>query len=407
MPYKSVEDVPEGVPEAKREQWLKAFNKAWEEGKDLEQEEREKKAKAAADAAIKDTQMADFNSQWIEIFRAGDYGEKGEWTESEIDQVVENFSNGDWRAPAVLGHPEHDSPAMGHVAELKRKGPSLMAKFQQVHPALESMVSEGRYPNRSAAFYTDPQGKGPVLRHVGFLGAVPPEVKGLAPIQFSNTKFISIDFEEETMSKEEQKKTIMEAVREYFGELFGQKKTDGASFSESQVNDIVKKAVTSATAPLIEQNKKLSTQFDELQTTLNASAADAKKAEVTAFIEKLKAAGKWVPAFDVAGIPALLEHAALSGGKVKFGEEGKEKEYSSYEAFCQFLEQVPAIVPTKNITGRVAGKSNVIEFNEAKGIDLDTDSVALMQRAQKIATDRKITYSEALPIAREELRNSA
>lgn len=143
----------------------------------------------------------DFNSQWIEIFRAGNYGEKGNWTASMLGQVVNNFNTGAWKPPAVLGHPEHDSPAMGWVKELREEGGKLLARFENVHPALEAMVAEGRYPNRSAAFYLNPQGNGPVLRHVGFLGAMPPEVKSLAPIRFSGGRFISIEFDEGNMDR--------------------------------------------------------------------------------------------------------------------------------------------------------------------------------------------------------------
>ena len=145
----------------------------------------------------------DFNSQWIEIFRAGDYSDKGNWTSDMLGQVVSNFNSGAWKPPAVLGHPEHDSPAMGWVKELREEGGKLLARFENVHPALESLVAEGRYPNRSAAFYLNPQGNGPVLRHVGFLGAMPPEVKSLAPVQFSEGRFLAIEFQEASSVRSE------------------------------------------------------------------------------------------------------------------------------------------------------------------------------------------------------------
>lgn len=351
-------------------------------------------------------EMADFNSAWVEVFRAGDYGDKGEWTEDDIDTVVKNFSAGAWTPPAVIGHPKTDSPAMGWVKELQRKGKTLLAKFSQVQPELEELVSGGRFPNRSAAFYTDPQGKGPVLRHVGFLGATPPEVKGLAPVRFGDTVFTEFTFQEESpMPDNTDKKSIKEAVAEFFAELFGKKADAPApAFSESQVTDIVSRAVTAATAPLIEANNQLTTQFGELKTQLSSSAADAKKKTVVAFVEKLKAAGRWVPAFDAMGVPALLEHTALSGGTVKFGEAGKEKEFGSYDALCAFLEQLPVIVPKGALTtGAKSHAGNVVKFNEAKGVSVDMQSVALNELAEKIAKDRKISFGEALPIAVQEL----
>ncbi len=153
----------------------------------------------------------DFSNQWVEIFRAGDYGAKGAWTPEDIAAMVRNFDPATWQPPAVFGHPEHDAPAMGWVKELRAEGGRLLARFEKVHPALESSVQEGRYPNRSAAFYLDPEGKGPMLRHVGFLGATPPEIKGLAPIRFSDERFVAIEFQEERMDSVD--RIIAEAMR--------------------------------------------------------------------------------------------------------------------------------------------------------------------------------------------------
>ena len=32
--------------------------------------------------------MSALDRQWIEVFRAGDYGSKGKWTEAELDQLA-------------------------------------------------------------------------------------------------------------------------------------------------------------------------------------------------------------------------------------------------------------------------------------------------------------------------------
>jgi len=146
-----------------------------------------------------------FDSQWGEIFRVGDYGPKGKWTREMLAQAVTNFKAGVWKPPAVLGHPEDDSPAMAWVEELQLDGDVLKARFGQVQPELSAHVQSGRFPNRSAAFYLNPQNNGPVLRHVGFLGAMPPEVKGLAPLRFSDSNFVAIEFK---MGKENSMYTL-------------------------------------------------------------------------------------------------------------------------------------------------------------------------------------------------------
>jgi hypothetical protein len=135
-------------------------------------------------------------SQWLELFRAGDYGGKGKFTDSDLDQVVDNFNPAFHEPPAVIGHPEHNAPAYGWVEALKRSGDVLLGKFKQVDPRFEEMVKAGRFKKRSVSLYST--AKGWMLRHVGFLGAQPPEIKGLANAAFKEDqiRFITLTFGE-------------------------------------------------------------------------------------------------------------------------------------------------------------------------------------------------------------------
>jgi hypothetical protein len=85
-------------------------------------------------------------------------------------------------APAVIGHPEEDQSAHGWVKSLKREGETLLTKLKQISPRLAERIRPGTYKKRSISLYPDLVGKGLYLRHVGFLGAMPPVVKGLADI---------------------------------------------------------------------------------------------------------------------------------------------------------------------------------------------------------------------------------
>jgi hypothetical protein len=138
--------------------------------------------------------------QWLELFRSGDYGDKGDFSNSDLDQIVKNFSPSFHEPPVVIGHPEHDSPAYGWVDALKRSGEKLLGKFKEVDPKFEEMVKSGRFKKRSIALYQT--AKGWMLRHVGFLGAQPPEVKGLANATFSedSIRFVTVTFGESDSS---------------------------------------------------------------------------------------------------------------------------------------------------------------------------------------------------------------
>lgn len=123
---------------------------------------------------------------WVEVFKAGTHvdssGKQCTFTQADLDQMVGNHALG--AAPAVLGHPKHDAPAYAWVGEYKRDGDTLFAKFRDINPAFEKGVLDGAYRNRSVSVYPD-KSCGWRVRHVGWLGAAPPAIDGLAPCEFA------------------------------------------------------------------------------------------------------------------------------------------------------------------------------------------------------------------------------
>lgn len=119
----------------------------------------------------------------FQFFRAGQHrtaaGEALHFSEADLEQIHLAYSQGD-RAPLVIGHPPDDGPAYGEVQEVFRKGATLYA-VARCSQALIDLVKSGAYKHVSAAFFRSPWG----LRHIGFLGAMPPAVKGLPPLQFA------------------------------------------------------------------------------------------------------------------------------------------------------------------------------------------------------------------------------
>lgn len=137
---------------------------------------------------------------WIEVFKAGTHtdasGSTRDWTTDDIDLMVALYNNqsedSKHEAPVVIGHPEDDSPAYGWVEELKRDGDVLLAKLKDLAPEFVEWVQKGLYKKRSISVYSDL-----LLKHVGFLGGVPPAVKGMADPKFKNEKnAIVIEFGE-------------------------------------------------------------------------------------------------------------------------------------------------------------------------------------------------------------------
>ena len=77
----------------------------------------------------------------------------------------------------------------------------MFADFAQVDDDFAELVKKGRYKKVSASFYppnhpSNPQPENWYLRHVGFLGAHPPAVKGLAAINFADDEDGVVSFGE-------------------------------------------------------------------------------------------------------------------------------------------------------------------------------------------------------------------
>ena len=182
---------------------------------------------------------------WIQIFRTGRHtdsaGKTREWTDKDLAEIVSSYDPANHEAPIVIGHPETDSPAYGWVESLKVEGGKLLAKVKDVADEFRDWVSKGLYKKVSIALYPDLS-----LRHVGFLGATPPSVKGLANVHFQEKEGIIIysDFEKGGMKMgnlnvkdpmEEISRRIKEVMRNprSFVDKRGRRFDEGITYSEA------------------------------------------------------------------------------------------------------------------------------------------------------------------------------
>ncbi|POF97677.1 hypothetical protein [Pseudomonas putida] len=129
----------------------------------------------------------------FQIFKAGTHitmkGVTFEFTPQDLQAMADVYQPSLKKAALCLGHPADNLPSYGEVAGLFVKGDRLYA---QAHPNadLVSLVRKGSYGPVSASFHhpTSPENPRPgayYLRHVGFLGAMPPAVKGLVRPEFT------------------------------------------------------------------------------------------------------------------------------------------------------------------------------------------------------------------------------
>ena len=118
---------------------------------------------------------------------------------SQLAQAVTAYDPGLHEAPAVIGHPKDNAPAYAWVKRLSLEDDILKAELTQIDPEFSEMVQMGRFKKISASFYLEDSPHNPkpgklYLRHVGFLGAMPPAVKGLRNPEFSENEKGVVNF---------------------------------------------------------------------------------------------------------------------------------------------------------------------------------------------------------------------
>ena len=367
--------------------------------------------------------------KWIEVFKTGTHtdatGKVKNWTEEDLDEIVKKYDPAGHEAPIVIGHPKDNAPAFGWVEGLKREGKILLAKLKQVVPEFADMVKQGLFKKRSISLYPDS-----TLRHVGFLGAVPPAVKGLSDIAFKEDDgAIAYEFDEwkdrtigdifrrlrewliekfdqdtadrivpdwsiediktpppqeaaqPTLYKEANNMSIKEKIKSIFTkaiddlpEDLGDKPAAGAgaqNYSEADVEKIKKEAEEAG-------KKKAALEYSERE---KAARKENLKKEIKTYCEALSKEGKVIPAWMKMGMQEFME--SLDGEEViEFAENHKE---SRLEWFKKFLEELPKVIEFKEVATRGEIPSKFMEYVE----HLQQEKKVSRAKAIKLAAQEK------------------
>jgi hypothetical protein len=296
---------------------------------------------------------------WIEIFKGGkqiDSNGREHDGDALVDRAVSTFDAARHEPPVVVGHPKDNSPAFGWVQGLKRSGNMLMAKFKDVVPEFEAVARQGLYKKKSASFYPDGR-----LRHVGFLGAAPPAVKGLADLKFEDDAD-SICFESNIELKTQKKEGNAMKFSEFM-EIFkfwkaaeedpdldlsaitvGKKQSaaePSGAFTEADIETAKKEAADA-------ERTKVEAEFAEKKAT---AQREARNQEISTWCEGMVNAGKIAPAWIKAGLPQIFEFLAANDDVIEFGEEKKKSGH--YDWLKNFFEnEMPKLIEFKEIATR-------------------------------------------------------
>lgn len=278
---------------------------------------------------------------WIEIFQGGKQTDSNGAVhdgDAMIDKAIQTFNPSYHEPPLVAGHPKDNAPAYGWVAGLKKAGNSLFAKFSQVVPEFSKACETGLFKKRSASFYPDGR-----LRHVGFLGAMPPAVKGLKDLAFSDDdQAVTFEFEDamnnyiKTKKEEEHMKfaefleafkfwkTIKDDPDANFPDVSGTNKGQ-KTFSEADIERAKQDAVNA-------EREKLVAEFAEK--AREAKRNESRK-EILTFCDGLVASGKIPPSWIDFGLSEFMQNLD-SEKEASFSEKGEKK--TGLQWFKDFLD---------------------------------------------------------------------
>lgn len=193
----------------------------------------------------------DEDGEWVEAFRAGIHtdaeGATRKWDPTDIVNIAQQYNrNSDPAnserhiAPVVLGHPKDNEPAVGWVQRAKAVGDKLMLKLGELHPAFVDALKKGMYKTRSISLYPDLN-----IRHLGFLGAAVPAVKGLGPFKFAEDKPFNLYEFGENMEDVNELKTENKFFKRLF-DLFKIDTTRAKEYAEREP------AIQDTTVPTVE-----------------------------------------------------------------------------------------------------------------------------------------------------------
>lgn len=384
----------------------------------------------------------------IHFLRAGKHTDSGgteiEFAEDVLRQIAEGYNPERHEAPITVGHPKDNAPAYGWIGGVRYSDGNLYAEPRQVNADFAEMVKGGAFRKVSASLYTPAAPQNPTpgsyyLRHIGFLGAQPPAIKGLAPVGFAEDEAHVVELAEEFTVPILAR--LFRGLRDALIESWGQDKADqalpgflvedleaearrppetepepAAGFAEGGGNHdddnpegdpMGAKHSGGAPAPgtpnsgdqgggapavdYAEQQR----QLEERERQLAEREAQLRRQEAASFAEGLVAEGRLLPAQKDTAV-GLLVALPAEGEAVSYAEGNEQKQAPPAEAFRAFLRRLPKAV-------EYGEKGDEGPGEQAGGEDLDADDLtqrALEYREAKAAQGITVTAAQAVAAVR-------
>lgn len=371
----------------------------------------------------------------LQALRVGTFkdskGNEHTFSEETLKKIASGYNPENHLAPLVIGHPEHDDPAVGWVkgASYNEKTKTLDIETIDENPSFMDAYENGSYKKWSISLYPDMG-----IRHLGFLGAMPPAIKGLKQVSFAegdaaHGEPMNIDFME--WDEYYRLRDIGSLFRRLRDWMIGEKDLETADriLPDYQVNRLEappepKPETAEVRAALFQEQptnpKGLSMMTPEEKAKLEAAEAAAvnfseaaKTAEAKATAAEAKAAAAEAKLAEFAEAKVNAEIASFCEAQVKAGKmrpadvelhTANMKKLHGVDVVLEFSEGEAKITKTQLelYQANIAGAAPVVNFGEAAGRDkapAATGAVAKAFNGVAVDPQRAAVFNEVSAIA--------
>lgn len=360
---------------------------------------------------------------FIPVFKPGTHtavdGRTITFTLDNCVDLAESYDPSLSEAPAVIGHPKLTAPAYGWAKSFKVKDGLVYADLDQINPAFAEAFNAGSYKKRSLSIYLPDSPGNPkpghyYARHIGFLGAAAPAIKGLPDASFaeSNGEQGAAEF---AMPWNDDALSVVCSMYKYFQEVE----------SVEYANELLERWMTNEPAsPFLKfvlDNKKVirevlniteenempqpnNVSFAEQQASIDAKNADLtarekalhektqaiKREELVSFADGLIKDGKLLPIHKTSVVEVFM---TLSSEPISFAEGETTVNSSPAELIKKVLTERPAFMDFAEKSGSDKTAENELDNQDPKAI---ADAAKKYQKEQ---ADKGITISISEAVA--------
>jgi hypothetical protein len=356
--------------------------------------------------------------QPIEIFKIGTHtamaGQTLDFSRDSLAAAVAAYAPATHEAPIVVGHPKDNHPAFGWIDHLELTADGVvLAHPKQVDAEFAELVKEGRYKKRSASWYLPDSPANPspgtlYLRHVGFLGAQPPALKGLGDVQFNESEQGVVEFGDSSPWAWDSLARMMRRWREKIIAKDGIEIAD-QELPSYEIEILVEEAKRlrqeqekSESQPSFTEGQDMSAtppvtppaqtaEFAEQLATLAKRERDLSKREIGNQLDDLIKTGKVLPAHKV-GLVEFMATLDDADQTVEFGEGTAAVKQSPRQFMQAFLSGLPKVIDFAE-RSKEDGAGTEIELTAA---ELATKAQAY--HAKQTAAGQHVSFSEAVAV---------